>query len=89
MDEATANPDQRFAVWRNLVSIATGLSFEIIAFPDGYMAAVKPLRDAVAANWKGLGKALPDFGSNIEFLRSFYALSRSQPNKPPACPEFG
>ena len=61
------------------------LIFEIIAFPDDYMAAVKPLRDAVAANWKGLGKALPDFGSNIEFLKSCYALSRSQPKKPPTC----
>ena len=62
------------------------LIFEIIAFPDDYMAAVKPLRDAVAANWKGLGKPLPDFGSNIEFLRSCYALSRREPAKVPTCP---
>lgn len=62
------------------------LIFEIIAFPDDYMAAVKPLRDAVAANWKGLGKPLPDFGSNIEFLKSCYALSRREPAKVPTCP---
>lgn len=61
------------------------LIFEIIAFPDDYLAAVKPLRDAVAAHWKGLGKPLPDFGSNIDYLQSCYALSRSQPKKPPTC----
>ncbi len=61
------------------------LVFEIIAFPDDYMAAVKPVRDAVAANWKGMGKALPDLGSNIDFLRACYESSRNAVAKEPSC----
>lgn len=63
------------------------LIFEIIAFPDGYMDATEPVRSAIAANWKGPGKPLPDLGSNIQFLRSCYAKSRSEPNKAASCPK--
>lgn len=65
------------------------LVFEIIAFPDDYMAAVKPLRDAVAANWKGMGKALPDLGSNVDFLRDCFQYSRKRPSELPRCSPTG
>jgi hypothetical protein len=61
------------------------LIFEIIAFPDDYMKQVRPLRDALAANWKGLGTGLPDLGSNIEFLRACYENSRLANAKGPSC----
>jgi hypothetical protein len=63
------------------------LIWEIVAFPDAYMAAVEPIRKEVAANWKGAGKELPDLGANIEFLRRCYELSRSAPTKAPRCPK--
>jgi hypothetical protein len=62
------------------------LIFEIVAFPDDYMREIKPLRDAIAAHWKGPGQPLPDFGSNIDFLKSCYEKSRREPDKPPSCP---
>lgn len=62
------------------------LIFEIIAFPDDYMAAVQPVRDAVAAHWKGLDKPLPDFGANIAYLRACYEFSRRRPDDEARCP---
>lgn len=63
------------------------LLFEIIAFPDDYMAAVEPLRRALAQHWKGIDRPLPDFGSNIQFLKSCYELSRRlPPGKEATCP---
>jgi hypothetical protein len=62
------------------------LIFEIVAFPDAYMEAVEPVRAAIAANWKGVGRELPDLGSNIKFLKSCYEMSRRNPARPAACP---
>ena len=63
------------------------LIFEIIAFPDSYMEAVESVRSELAANWKGIGKALPDLGSNIAFLKLCYEKSRKEPSKTPSCPK--
>lgn len=62
------------------------LIFEIVAYPDDYMAAVEPLRAAVARHWKGIDKPLPDFGSNIAYLKTCYELSRKPSTKEPVCP---
>jgi hypothetical protein len=62
------------------------LIFEVVAFPDAYMEAVEPLRAAIAANWKGAGRELPDLGANIKYLKSCYEMSRRDPAKTPACP---
>jgi hypothetical protein len=62
------------------------LIFEIVAFPDDYMAAVQPVRDTVAAHWKGIGQPLPDFGANIGYLRGCYEFSRSRPTEAARCP---
>jgi hypothetical protein len=61
------------------------LIFEIIAFPDDYMKQVQPLREALAANWKGMGKPLPDLGGNIDYLKSCYTLSRERSKDRPTC----
>ncbi len=63
------------------------LIFEIIAFPDANLEAVEPIRAELAANWKGPGKALPDLGSNIDFLKSCYLKSRKEATAPPSCPK--
>ena len=63
------------------------LIFEIIAYPDAYMERVEPLRAAIARNWKGPGQALPDLGSNIQYLRSCYEASRRDYSQTPACPK--
>ncbi len=63
------------------------LIFEIIAFPDGYMEAVEPIRSLLADHWKGRGKALPDLGSNIQYLKSCYEKSRREPDKIASCPK--
>ncbi|MDL5034257.1 hypothetical protein QRD43_20315 [Pelomonas sp. APW6] len=63
------------------------LVYEIIAFPDEYMDRTAPLRQALAANWKGPGKPLNDLGSNIQWLRACYEFSRKlPPGKEPGCP---
>lgn len=62
------------------------LIFEIVAYPDDYMDAVEPLRAAVARHWKGIDKPLPDFGSNIAYLKTCYELSRKPSTKEPVCP---
>lgn len=63
------------------------LIFEIIAFPDAYMQAVEPIRAEIAAHWKGPGKALPDLGANIQFLKSCYEKSRRETSRPASCPK--
>jgi len=50
------------------------------------MQRVAGLREAVAKNWKGPGQALPDLGSNIEYLRACYEASRRDYLKTPKCP---
>ncbi len=63
------------------------LVYEIIAFPDEYMDTIAPLRQALAAHWKGPGKPLNDLGSNIQWLRACYEFSRKLPaGKEPGCP---
>lgn len=63
------------------------LFYEIIAFPDEYMDTIAPLRQALAAHWKGPGKPLNDLGSNIQWLRACYEFSRKLPaGKEPGCP---
>lgn len=63
------------------------LVYEIIAFPDEYMDRMAPLRQALAAHWKGPGKPLADLGSNIQWLRACYDYSRQLPaGKEPGCP---
>lgn len=63
------------------------LVYEIIAFPDEYMDAVAPLRQALATDWKGPGRPLHDLGSNIQWLRGCYEYSRKlPPGKEPGCP---
>ncbi len=63
------------------------LVYEIIAFPDEYMDTTAPLRQALAASWKGPGKPLNDLGANIQWLRVCYEFSRRlPPEKEPRCP---
>ncbi|MDZ7589250.1 MAG: hypothetical protein U5L05_00875 [Rubrivivax sp.] len=62
------------------------LIFEIVAYPDDYFRAVKPVRDAIAAHWKGMGQPLKDFGANIAYLKSCYEKSRQAAPQPPSCP---
>jgi len=62
------------------------LVFEVVPYPDDYMAAVAPLRQALAEHWKGIGKPLPDLGANIDYLKRCYDLSRATPHERPHCP---
>ncbi|WP_431104016.1 hypothetical protein [Roseateles noduli] len=62
------------------------LVYEVVPFPDDYMAAVDPLRKALAEHWKGIGRPLPDLGANIDFLKRCYDLSRAAPHQRPHCP---
>ncbi|MGM9512969.1 hypothetical protein ACS5PK_01820 [Roseateles sp. DB2] len=63
------------------------LVYEIIAFPDDYMDRIDPLRQALAAHWKGPEKPLNDLGANIQWLRACYEYSRRlPPGKEPTCP---
>jgi hypothetical protein len=63
------------------------LIFEIITYPDSYMERVEPLRASIAQNWKGPGRPLPDFGSNIQYLQKCYEASRKDYSTIPACPK--
>jgi hypothetical protein len=62
------------------------LIFEIIAYPDAYMERIEPVRAALARDWKGPGRSLPDLGSNIQYLSRCYEASRRDYAKTPACP---
>lgn len=62
------------------------LVYEVIPFPDDYLAAVEPLRQALADHWKGPGRPLPDLGANIVYLKRCYAFSRAHPDQMARCP---
>ncbi|SEK54175.1 hypothetical protein SAMN05216359_102143 [Roseateles sp. YR242] len=63
------------------------LVFEVIPFPDAYMKAVQPIRDALAENWRGIGqRPMTGFGSDIDYLKDCFEHSRSHRDAPAECP---
>ncbi|WAC74218.1 hypothetical protein OU995_05690 [Roseateles sp. SL47] len=63
------------------------LVFEVIPFPDEYMKTVRPIRDAIATHWRGVGqRPLLGFGSNIDFLQACFEYSRTHRDHAAECP---
>ena len=72
MDEITRDPDQRFAVWRNLVSIATGLSV-IVGVLSSLTQLAAWLNESRRAN---LSARLQGLGQVRNFLQADAAVRR-------------
>jgi len=70
---------ERLGALIKLHYIEFSLIYEIIDYPDEYMAATADVEAALVAHWKGPNRPLKDFGANIRWLRRCYEHSRKLP----------